>query len=90
VRCADGVRQPLKLARNLERRIDEDNPAPLLRRQQRFQRHTTVEPYHRCLTIAMEQLGKRIRVLGVQLIHHQHVIIAHQAPRNERAAGIAH
>jgi len=38
------VRQPLKLARNLERRIDEDNPAPLLRRQQRFQRHTTVEP----------------------------------------------
>jgi len=81
--------ETIELALLLEGRVDEHHPAALLRRQQRLERGPAVERQHLRLVAVRKELRQRRVIIGVELVDHEAIACAHQAPRDERAAGIA-
>ena len=89
VRHAQSLRQPLELARAVERRIHQDQPAPLTRREVRLQRLIAVGVLHHNAPVVGEQRTELLAVLDIQLGQHDTICVAQQALRNAWRAGIA-
>ena len=66
----------IHLVRRLVRRIDQHQPTPLRRRQQRAERLPAVALMHLHVCLARQRPPQRARVLRMKLACHQHVLIA--------------
>jgi hypothetical protein len=80
--------EALELARLLVGRIDEDEPAPLLCRDEGVQRRPAVEMEHLDLRVAPEAPRQDRPVLGVELDEHRPVLRPHQLAHDQRRARI--
>src|SRR5262245_23674328 len=87
-RLGQAVDHALKLAVLLKRWIDEDEPAPLLGRQLRLERQPAVKRQDLDPAVAADGGLQPCMLLGVQLVGDQHVVGAHQAAGDQRAAGV--
>ncbi len=80
----------LQLSRFLERRIDQDQSATFLWRQECADRVPGVDVEHLCAPVAAQGLAKERHIVGMKLAGDQAVVGAHQGEGQRRTSGIEH
>ena len=86
--CAliERVGHAVELARLLEGRVDQHQPAPFLGRQLRAERQPAVELQHPRLDVAGEELPEFGRILWMKLDREQPVLLAQKAAARSAAS----